>query len=117
MPEFCQLRAYRIVFFFMLRCFIFKSRVNRGIHSGGRTGQRERFPKQRPRDSSNRTWMNAGLKDMRYSRKMMRHTDIRTTMVVDNEMRAATFQGMASGRNERNQSASPAKLLKRWWAL
>jgi integrase len=58
-----------------------------------------------------RSWLDAVRTPISVQRKMMRHTVIRTTMniygdVVTDEM-----------RTERKQSASPAKRLKRWWAL
>jgi hypothetical protein len=105
-PEFCQLRAYRIVFLFMLRCLVFKSRVNRGILGAAPFGpatfpyfrksrfdewmiprevgfrksglkniqpveqvSAKGFPKRRALALFNSTWMNARLKDTRYSGK------------------------------------------------
>ena len=71
-----------------------------------------------------RSWLDAAKTPLSVQQELMRHTDIRTTMniygdVVTDEMSTASVKvvELAFHPAERKQSASPAKPLKRWWAL
>jgi integrase len=71
-----------------------------------------------------RSWLDAVRTSNAAQQKMMKHTDIRTTMnicrdVVADEMSMATLKvaSLPSKSTERNRSANQAKLLIRWWAL